>query len=839
MRYVELFYPDLHVEFDYGPTDWETGAGTQLFEKEIEYTYRADRDLVENVIANSIPIEQYVKITTSAPDYDKGRDDADIFYEYIRNNFNRLLNQYKDQVLEAFREDAEDEAAATIDPEDYDNFDENLSRKSDKMDKKIKEDFDPLANMTWSKEILNKFDYLRTHETYNGSFSRGAKVWDLDLTDKQEDYFYEFIESGLLDRFWKDNKDLAKDIYQEGRMGGHLVLGDSYSSSEPDYYDADRFQFPDIDDCFADWVLENYNVSITYFEDEDEFEEAKAEFEGWINDAYEAVTGFDERVDELIGILKQTLDDFAEKEEAPSEDLTKTMFSDVEDIEEPKLSGPKYDEIDESYFDSPSKYLVVDVDGSYLNDFEDEDQAIDWAESHWKAFEVQEVADSSVTTVWRRIGFPDGDDEDDFDECYDDASDELPELDEAVDFNPDFDDDFAGHHYTSYDLYRAEQEINDEEAFNDRDPNRYDAAHAKEWMERHPYGWYNSESDYGIGDPDYDNSPEFLDDDLNECSSRPTIKEELNGKILEFECGKYFTVEKRGNKLIAGSTTNTEIIPEFEIDFDEDKSEDENLQDLYDKIVEEHPEFLSAACDESLSECATPVQRVADFKRISKRGRKAVSQPAAAKKLAESATPESDIRKAVSRFYKGHYTDSFFNLVVDLVDRTISNLEVEDHTDTDLYQAVMQAIDEGLVYTSDQWEVIHHYCVPSNADLDIAIEGITSDVAKITDEIKNLHYYDESCGSKRGKNLEEGAMSELDLDIEEAGSQDELIEKIKYEITKLRREQRFLISQAPREIGKGGNFDSQSDIDDALRAVERALSREEAKLAIVRGKQNG
>lgn len=34
------------------------------------------------------------------------------------------------------------------------------------------------------------------------------------------------------------------------------------------------------------------------------------------------------------------------------------------------------------------------------------------------------------------------------------------------------------------------------------DPDEYDEGHAKEWMERHPYGWYNSESDYGTGDED-------------------------------------------------------------------------------------------------------------------------------------------------------------------------------------------------------------------------------------------------------------------------------------------------------------------------------------------------
>ena len=45
------------------------------------------------------------------------------------------------------------------------------------------------------------------------------------------------------------------------------------------------------------------------------------------------------------------------------------------------------------------------------------------------------------------------------------------------------------------------------------DPDEYDEGHAKEWMERHPYGWYNSESDYGTGDEEHENGIEG-DDDL-------------------------------------------------------------------------------------------------------------------------------------------------------------------------------------------------------------------------------------------------------------------------------------------------------------------------------------
>ena len=46
------------------------------------------------------------------------------------------------------------------------------------------------------------------------------------------------------------------------------------------------------------------------------------------------------------------------------------------------------------------------------------------------------------------------------------------------------------------------------------DPDEYDEGHAEEWMEKHPYGWYNSESDYGTGDEEEHENGIEGDDDL-------------------------------------------------------------------------------------------------------------------------------------------------------------------------------------------------------------------------------------------------------------------------------------------------------------------------------------
>ena len=894
MREVTLYYPDLHVEFDYGPEERidgrGIGVGSKYFDREVEYEYNVDRNAVEEVIFDLIPEDEQEEIVAknSAP-YEK--DDAvDIIYEYIDYNFDDLFDKYQDEILDAFRENAEYEATTRIEPEDYleslvnskgkkkmnesqkvngiesfvdflngrvltprargekyppfdptfineskfadtmrfksydfevedpttihlewitqepfdseegESFIDELNRALPKMAKKagftdpfslvvevsVRGEADVSLSRTisvndknnnlneeftedgWSKDLQDRFKFLKNHKHHGEHYSKDVKIWDLGLTDKQEEYFSDFLQSGALESFWIENKELAKDIYQEGRSMGHLILGVDYGEEEPLEYDPFNFQVDDLDEAFELWCINTYDLyPDEYAYNEEEMADLTDEFIDWFNNVYLIVTDFNERAEKLVELFKQALDDYIEQEEAPSDDLTETMFSEVEDIKEPELDKPEYDEINESYFDSSTKYLVVDVSGYYLNEFEDADEAIDWAESNWKALEVQEITDDSAITIWRRNGFPDGD-KDDFDECYDNASDELPKLEESVDFNPDFDDDFAGHHYTSYDLYKAQQEeeekeYSDEEAFEERDPNRYDDEHAKEWMKRHPHGWYNSESDYGVGDEE-DEGPE------------EPLYEDLKGQILEFNDGTYFYVQKKGNSLIAGNATNTGIIPEFEIEYDEDKSENENLQDLYDIIIEEHPEFLEENYQCNHNSLNTLEEKYFDYNKY--------KLPHDVIKFIKE-TAEKDIEER-ARF----------------ADDDWSKMDSQDTSDW-----VMDRIE--IKFPGWKWT-----------------DENMSYVETVVDDVFDM---------MRKEKLDEGVMSDLDIDAQEAGGYDKLTAKLEYEISKLRQERNFLKNQAPKEIGRGGAFDSQEEINDALSATERALNRAEMKLSIVRG----
>ena len=77
--------------------------------------------------------------------------------------------------------------------------------------------------------------------------------------------------------------------------------------------------------------------------------------------------------------------------------------------------------------------------------------------------------------------------------------------------------------------------------------------------------------------------------------------------------------------------------------------------------------------------------------------------------------------------------------------------------------------------------------------------------------------------------LQESAMSDLDLDTQDP----KFIENLEKNIQALEDELEFLENQAPKEVRRGGAFDSQEEIDAAIDETVRELKRERAKLAII------
>lgn len=66
--------------------------------------------------------------------------------------------------------------------------------------------------------------------------------------------------------------------------------------------------------------------------------------------------------------------------------------------------------------------------------------------------------------------------------------------------------------------------------------------------------------------------------------------------IIEFPNGEYVYIAVEDGKLIAGGATNTGIIHDYEMNIDGEEPTDAELQDMYDMIVDKHPEYLEESC---------------------------------------------------------------------------------------------------------------------------------------------------------------------------------------------------------------------------------------------------
>lgn len=230
---------------------------------------------------------------------------------------------------------------------------------------------------------------------------------------------------------------------------------------------------------------------------------------------------------------------------------------------------------------------------------------------------------------------------------------------------------------------------------------------------------------------------------------RDNLEEEFDpmkdarSNILEFPNGGdnvVLNVEYKDGKLIAGSATNAGIIPEFEIEYDKDFNLDWNLNVLHDVIVEEHPEYLEMkGMRESIktrkSVRVKEAQNVEDqvivdirkpgylskmdelrkqgYKRLwSGEGKICFAKP---KELKENRTfkedySDSDIRRAIFRVHDV-MEDTYTQVVADITSRALDNNPEED-----VYEAVAQAIDDGLIMYNDQWAVIEHFTLPAAID---------------------------------------------------------------------------------------------------------------------------
>lgn len=86
------------------------------------------------------------------------------------------------------------------------------------------------------------------------------------------------------------------------------------------------------------------------------------------------------------------------------------------------------------------------------------------------------------------------------------------------------------------------------------------------------------------------------------------------------------------------------------------------------------------------------------------------------------------------------------------------------------------------------------------------------------------------------KDLKEGVMSEIDLEIKNAGGKEEYQKELEKEVSKLERWVTFLIKEAPKQVAaKISNFDTQEEVDEALDKAYEDLAEKKTRLKFIQG----
>ena len=81
--------------------------------------------------------------------------------------------------------------------------------------------------------------------------------------------------------------------------------------------------------------------------------------------------------------------------------------------------------------------------------------------------------------------------------------------------------------------------------------------------------------------------------------------------------------------------------------------------------------------------------------------------------------------------------------------------------------------------------------------------------------------------------MNEGAMKDIAQEVEEAGGKDAWFQEMSRKISEMQDMLSYLKNQAPREMNRGGSFDSYEEIQEAIDEITQALNELETKCSII------
>lgn len=87
--------------------------------------------------------------------------------------------------------------------------------------------------------------------------------------------------------------------------------------------------------------------------------------------------------------------------------------------------------------------------------------------------------------------------------------------------------------------------------------------------------------------------------------------------------------------------------------------------------------------------------------------------------------------KKVEKFdiYKKFNNSEMEEIASAVIDRVMDADE-----DVDTWDKVLDAINDELIYTSDQWKIVEYYCTPDTADYDVAMTNFIDDIYSLLED---------------------------------------------------------------------------------------------------------
>lgn len=199
---------------------------------------------------------------------------------------------------------------------------------------------------------------------------------------------------------------------------------------------------------------------------------------------------------------------------------------------------------------------------------------------------------------------------------------------------------------------------------------------------------------------------------------------------------------------------------------------------------------------------------------------------------------ELDFLKSVDKTFNGKIPDSLIDGITD--EFLVIAEEIGLETQEDYERFCKEEVEPGETITQaikryrdeiNDLELDESVLFESNVDKDKVLDYISNAKAYI-EENKFAQAKDSltSAANLLDAPINEGAMSNLDLEIKEAGGQESWKDLASKELAEMKDSLHYLRTYAPKEIGAGGNYDSARELQDDIDALEKDIDELQTKI---------